>query len=173
MLIANRFHKSPISPNILVDEQNNIITDPQEIADIFQNKFKGIFSEPILNSSLDSSLETTSNLEIKITIPFPSFQITEQHVISAINEMKGTSSYAKQNIPVSVFKSCKRSLSKPLKLFIETSLNSGKIKFEYKYQTVIPIHKKGSKSKPENYRPVSMTLHEIKNHRTYPSQIHF
>ena len=42
-------------------------------------------------------------------------------------------------------------------LLFQTSLNQGKIPKDWKSAKVIPIFKKGDKSKPENYRPVSLT----------------
>lgn len=49
-----------------------------------------------------------------------------------------------------------------MKLFFEKSFASGKIPDIYKRQVIIPLHKKGTKTAPENYRPVSLTPHEIK-----------
>ena len=61
-----------------------------------------------------------------------------------------------------MLKECKYSLSKPLKMFWKISFNTGKIPAGYKNQTTIPLHKKGSKTYPQNFRPISLTSHIIK-----------
>ena len=124
---------------------------------MFQSFFKTTFSSPLSASCLDDFSD-----DYPVQIPFPSFQLSEQDIISAINDMKSTSSCLKTNIPALVFKKCKLSLATPLKLFWEKSLNTGKIPSSYKSQTIIPIHKKGSKLKANNFRPIVLTPHEIK-----------
>ena len=55
--------------------------------------------------------------------------------------MKGTSSCAKSDIPTKIFKECKYSLSIPLQLFWQKSLNSGQIPQGYKNQTTVHTQK--------------------------------
>ena len=76
--------------------------------------------------------------------------------------MKSSSSCPKQDIPAKVLKECKHSLSTPLKLFWNKSFIHGKIPQWYKTQIIIPLHKKGPKSKSNNYRPISLTSHVVK-----------
>ena len=61
-----------------------------------------------------------------------------------------------------ILKECKSVLSKPLFIIWRKSMDSGTIPKIHLQQTIIPIHKKDSKAKPENYRPVSLTSHLIK-----------
>jgi hypothetical protein len=76
--------------------------------------------------------------------------------------MKTSSSCPKYDIPSCVFKIYKDQLWIPLKLFFTLSFNSGQIPNQYKTQSIIPIHKKGPKTIPENFRPVTITPHTIK-----------
>merc|ERR1712015_203224 len=50
---VNRFKDSSRSPNLLVDEDNKTITDPQQISDLLQTQFKNVFSSPLSKSNLD------------------------------------------------------------------------------------------------------------------------
>ena len=56
-----------------------------------------------------------------------------------------------------------RELSVPLSILFNKSLELGKISLEWKNANVVAIFKNGTKSKPGNYRPVSLTvlLHRI------------
>ena len=92
----------------------------------------------------------------------PPFKISNYDICAAIDEMKSDASCNYQDIPAVVFKRCKSSLCRPLRLFFEKSFNDGQIPLIYKKQTVIPLHKKGPKTVPENFRPISLTSHVIK-----------
>ena len=156
---ANRFKTAPASPNVLVNKNNDTITDPGEIADMLQSQFESVFSTPFPVSYTDTY---NNGLATLCPTPLPFQKITNQDIISAINEIKSSSSVARSEIPARIFKECKFSLCKPLRIFWEKSLESGEIPISYKKQLIIPLHKKGSKTVPENFRPVSLTPHEIK-----------
>merc|ERR1711972_584068 len=53
-------------------------------------------------------------------------------------------------------------ISKPLALLLRKSIDEGKIPEIFKMAYVTPIHKGGSRQKPEQYRPVSLTSHVMK-----------
>ena len=55
------------------------------------------------------------------------------------------------------FKLCSKSLALPLKLLFDLTLLEGALPMEWKTAEVRPIYKKGDKSNPGNYRPVSLT----------------
>ena len=48
-------------------------------------------------------------------------------------------------------------ISKPLTIIFRSSLRNRELPDEWKYANVSSIHKKGSKTLPQNYRPVSLT----------------
>src|SRR5215813_148701 len=48
-------------------------------------------------------------------------------------------------------------MEKPLAEIFQLSVNSGMIPRDWKDASVSPLFKKGNKSEPENYRPVSLT----------------
>ena len=56
-----------------------------------------------------------------------------------------------------IIKECKIVLLKPLKTIFEKSVNECKIPGIWKLGSVTAIFKSGSKLKPENYRPISLT----------------
>ena len=54
-------------------------------------------------------------------------------------------------------KECANEIAPALKLIFEKSLSSGIVPTDWRRANVSPLFKKGSKFKPENYRPVSLT----------------
>ena len=122
-----------------------------------QDHFKSVFSEP--NDDLLLNLKCPSP---EITQPLPDLNLTCQDFIEAINEMKAESSCPHSCIPAKVFKCCKLSLCKPLKIFWEKSFLLGTVPKSYKLQQIIPLHKKGPKSNSKNFRPISLTSHVVK-----------
>ena len=155
---AKRFKHVPSSPSLLVDNNDNTIVDPKLIADLLQDQFKQVFTNPIQSIKF----KTFINSNVNIKYPLPELKLTNADIIKAINEIKSTSSCASYDIPAKVLKECKTTLCTPIRLLWEKSFNTGQIPTFYKSQIIIPIHKKGPKTKPENFRPVSLTSHIIK-----------
>ena len=60
-------------------------------------------------------------------------------------------------IPSIVLRKCATHLSFPLMKLFRCSLQSGTLPQDWKNAVIIPIYKKGQRSAPNNYRPVSLT----------------
>ena len=155
---TKKHKQSPSSPSLLVDKNNNTITDDKAIADLLQSQFKSVFSSPI--TTTDYKKYFSGNLPVEC--PLSDLIVTDEDIVGAINEMKSSSSCPKQNIPARVFKECKFSLCTPLRIFWNKSFEQGVIPQCYKNQIIIPLYKKGPKSEASNFRPISLTPHEIK-----------
>ena len=48
-------------------------------------------------------------------------------------------------------------LAEPFSIVFRTSLSEGSLPTQWKVANVTPVFKKGDKSKPGNYRPISLT----------------
>ena len=88
--------------------------------------------------------------------------ITKLDIINAIGEMKENSSAGPDDIPSIFLIKTKESISGPLEYLMRKSLDEGIIPQVFKMAYITPIHKGGAKTKPEQYRPVSLTSHLIK-----------
>ena len=154
---ANKFKHTPFTPSLLLDKQDNEITDPKEIADALQDHFKSVFT-----ASNNLSENITDCINPEINFPLPDLIIENEDVIAAINEIKSSASSPPYDIPIKVLKECKKTLCLPIKLLWEKSFSLGVIPSIYKSQVIIPIHKKGPKTKVQNFRPISLTPHIIK-----------
>ena len=81
---------------------------------------------------------------------------------NAIDEINLSSSGPDFSLPAIVLKKCKRALAIPLQMIWKESLRTGIVPAFYKKQIVTPVYKKGSRTSAANYRPISLTAHEVK-----------
>ena len=143
--------------NLLIDSCGRVLTDPFEMANLFQKQFVSVFSDP--NSPLINDPDFTPPT---LNSPFEDLTFDTSDIEDAIDCIKPHSSCPDYEIPEIVLKKCKSKLSLPIKLIWERSLESCKVPSHYKFQQITPIHKKESKAYPCNYRPISLTSHVIK-----------
>jgi hypothetical protein len=83
--------------------------------------------------------------------------IMDNDIDFAVNQLKVGSAAGPDHVAPSIIKSCKAVLIKPLKIIFNQSLKTGTVPSDWKCADVTPIFKKGSRSDPLNYRPISLT----------------
>ena len=76
---------------------------------------------------------------------------------SALNNLNPNKSPGPDLIHPKLLKNSSKSLAKPLKILFDNTLLEGNIPSDWKIAEVRPIFKKGDKTQPGNYRPVSLT----------------
>merc|ERR1711867_251519 len=89
-------------------------------------------------------------------------EITEEEILKAIDDLEENSAAGPDGVPAILLKKVKEALAQPLALILRKSIDEGKIPDIFKLAYVTPIHKGGSRQKPEQYRPVSLTSHNVK-----------
>ena len=146
-----------ITGSQLFDCNDELVTESKQIADILQNQFVSVFSNP---ANTDKSIPPETQQRPTQTLSDFTFNI--DNIISAINEININSSYPDYSIPAPVLKHCKSQLANPLFLMWSESLKTGHVPSFYKRQVVVPVYKKGSRATASNYRPISLTAHEVK-----------
>ena len=147
-------YKSPIGP--LADDEGELHSDPTTMANLLQSQYIKAFSNP------DNVDPDNININEKTQNILEDMDVTEQDVIKAIEDMQSSSAPGPDKFPSILLKECKEILAPPIALLWQTSLEHGEIADMFKEQSITPIYKKGSKSVPANYRPVSLTSHLIK-----------
>ena len=145
--------KCKIGP--LKDKNGKLTSKPKDMADLLQQQYKKVFSNP--ETKTDFTSESDSQLP-----GIDNIDLCEEDFITAINLIPSNSASGPDKFPILLLKECKRELSKPLCLIWKRSLETGEIPSKYLQQTIVPIFKKGTKADPANYRPVSLTSHIIK-----------
>ena len=88
--------------------------------------------------------------------------IEEKDIRDAIDKLNTNSAQGPDGVPAILMIKTRDTIAVPLKIILRKSLDEGKIPDIFKLAYVTPIYKGGSKFKPENYRPVSLTSHIVK-----------
>ena len=84
--------------------------------------------------------------------------VTPKMVAKKIRDMKNNKSPGVDGIPPKLLLEVVEQMSIPLATVFNMSLEEGVVPLEWKETNIIPLLKKGSRNKSENYRPVSLTL---------------
>ena len=153
---AKRKCKTCCSVGPLLDKVGKLHSDSEKVADLLQDQYLKVFSDPrvVTNAYIPANAENTPELS--------DINFSEQDIMNAIDLIPINAAAGPDKFPAIILKECKEQLTKPLYIIWRSSLNTGQIPSVYLQQTIVPIFKKGSKSNPENYRPVSLTSHIIK-----------
>ncbi|CAL4244482.1 unnamed protein product [Meganyctiphanes norvegica] len=83
--------------------------------------------------------------------------ITPEMVEKKLEKLNINKSCGPDEIHPHVLQKTAKAMSKPLAIIFQKSLDEGICPKEWKCANVTPIHKKGDRTEPSNYRPVSLT----------------
>ena len=129
--------KIPLIPPILVNDQ--LVTNLLEKANLF-NDFCIQQCNTIEN---DSTLPNDLNFETAERIS--SFDISKDKITKVIKSLDPNKAHGHDGISIRMLKLCASSISKPLFLLFEHSLENECFPNEWKKANIVPIHKKGNK----------------------------
>ena len=93
-------------------------------------------------------LSTTSSIE-KLTFK-------PKEVKRHLHNLQPDKATGPDNIPAKVLRECSAELATPLSTLFQLCFNQGVFPSKWKSASVIPIHKRDSKSDPPMYRPISL-----------------
>jgi Reverse transcriptase (RNA-dependent DNA polymerase) len=116
----------------------------------------------ILNAFFTSvfTKEDTRNIprkEKETEVSLSDIEIIRGNIERKLNKLKNDSAPGPDGISPRLLKEVKREISEPLYIKFRRSLDTGMIPADWRTANLCPIYKKGSKSEPGNYRPVSLT----------------
>ena len=141
--------KSTIGP--LLSAEGEIVTDERETADILNDYFASVFTVE------EDRGEEATPYQMTVAAQLFLVDIIEEDVMRVIDKLKICKSPGPDKIYPRILKEVKEAISKPLCAIFNLSLRTGKVVSEWKLANVTPLFKKGDKSNPGNYRPISLT----------------
>ena len=142
----HRFH-APVGP--LLNPSNGQYTDdPKECANLIAESYSKIFT--IENEILPVVTETTKT-SLTTVLFHPAL------LQRCLKRMRNLSSPGLDGITYLLLKRGGLFLLQQLSVFFQYCLDNCKTPEQWKMASIIPIFKKGNRSSPENYRPVSLT----------------
>ena len=83
--------------------------------------------------------------------------ITNDGIFALLLNLKFHKASGPDGIPASLLKNLAKTLAPPLTIIFRASLSQSTIPSQWKIANIVPIFKKGNRSNPGNYRPVSLT----------------
>jgi hypothetical protein len=138
--------KSTINSLII---NNQEITTRTDIANALNNQFKSVFVNDAQSETPNFSQRTQTRIE--------SMLISETLVKEELMKLQTNKSCGIDGLHPAILKQCALSLAKPLSLIFKQSFDTSKLPSTWLQANVTPLHKKGDKQDPANYRPISLT----------------
>ena len=143
--------KDTVGP--LKDPDGRIINDDNKTATIFNEYFTSVFTQEVL----DNLPEPRNIFQGEHEEMLHSVELLPENVLKKLNNIKPEKAPGVDNIYPVVLKELSQVISNPLSQLFTRSLNEREVPDDWKLANVTPIFKKGTKSVPKNYRPVSLT----------------
>ena len=141
----NTYHNSDLA--------GNIISQGFLMAEDLNGYFSSVFTEEDISSLpvADAKFQGAKSDYLGPLV------VTPELVAKKIKAMKDNKSPGVDGIPPKLLMETVEQISIPLARVFNLSLKEGVVPFEWKEANIIPLFKKGSRNKSENYRPVSLT----------------
>lgn len=134
----------------LLDDKGNTISDDGAKANVLNNYFSTVFTVEESTSLPDMDIRLFSSQMTEVNF-------TQEDVRKKLNELNQSKSAGPDGIHPRILKELSKELCLPLFLCFRASLLQGIVPEQWKTARVTALHKKGSKSDPRNYRPISLT----------------
>ena len=128
-----------------------LASNDQEAAELFNEFFQSVF--------IDEGQEELPDFadQVEPDCILQNIQLTPTEVLQELVELDKNKAAGPDGIPAMVLRRCANQLAGPLTHLFQKTLETGRLPKDWKHAKITPIFKKGSKKKPENYRPISLT----------------
>ena len=144
--------KSAVSQ--LEKADGSLTTNNEEAVEVLNSFFKSVFT--------NEDPSTVPCFYTRVGSVLSDICITEAEVYDKLSALNPNKAPGPDHLHPLLLKNCASSLARPLFLLFVQSLGSGQLPQEWKQANVTPIFKKGSRTKANNYRPVSLTSQVVK-----------
>ena len=137
----------------LKDNAGNIISDSKVTANLLNSYFSSVFT----NEDLSVIPNPISNFDFANSEILAELYIDENLVIEKLAKLNTNKSQGPDELNPKLLFELRDEICEPLTSLFNVSIQTGEIPQDWRDAVVAPLHKKGSRNKPENYRPVSLT----------------
>lgn len=148
----NTSHTNTLKETIEIIKKDDIlISKPHDIATEINNFFININNN--INNNSDSLYKPLSQPNMNSIFLAPVTISETRNIVRGLKNKKSTGS---DNIPIMLIKSSINAIEEPLTYILNLTLETGIFPDDLKKGLVKPLHKKGSKSDMNNYRPIAL-----------------
>ena len=124
-------------------------SEPRDKAEALNKQFSSVFTS--------DKLKDPPDLGASPYAPMPQIQVSENGVASLLRKLNPRKACGADNIPAIFLQTCASEIAPMLTFIMQQSLDSKTVPSDWKTALVSPVFKKGDRSNPENYRPISLT----------------
>ena len=137
----------------LDNNSRNLISDGFQMAEVLNENFSSVFTTEEISSLPVPFTKSEGNTSEHLGQLFG----TPEMIAKKIKKMKDNKSPGVDGIPPKLLKEIVEQINIPLAKVFILSLEEGIVPSERKEANITPLFKKGSRNKPDNHRPVSLT----------------
>lgn len=132
---------------------NEIANTGEGLCELFSKFFISNFLQPTSNTASTSASYRVHRSDN--TVGIGSIEISLEALEKSLKSLDINKSAGSDDLPPLFIVKCSQSLTLPLGMIFSRSVEEGVVPTVWKSALVSPVHKKGSKSQVENYRPIS------------------
>ena len=146
---SSKGYRSPIPPLYV---KGSTVSDDSDKAEILNNHFCSVFTdEDVSNlSNLKSSLSYHPTI-------IDAISVSPADVLHELKSLRADKACGPDSIPAYLLKQGAEELCVSLSRLFQHSVASGSLPKDWTVANVVPVHKRGDRSDPNNYRPISLT----------------
>ena len=134
---------------LTITDEGITYDNEKDMSEVLNRKFQSVFTiEPNFDGKQDTPVPKQKLGKIKLT---------RKRVQEALKNLDKMKAKGPDEVSPWVLKECAEELSLPIFMIFSNSLEQGKLPDIWKSANITPIFKKGNRSNPLNYRPVSLT----------------
>ena len=137
----------------LKDSAGNVTDDDCKMCNVLNSFFDSVFTK----ENIESIPAVTHVFNCEHSQKLSNIIVTSDDVLNTITKLKDGKAPGNDGLTTEFLKRLASEISEPLTMIYNKSLLEGVVPYERKQANVTSLFKKGSKSEPGNYRPVSLT----------------
>ena len=148
--------RNSVRPTIgpLLSSSGEKLSLPEEISEEMNVYFSSVFTKEDLSSVPDIQTNcTVAQNQLRLD----NIVIDEKMVMDKLTRLRSDKATGADSISPRLLVEISKEICHPLTIIFNKSLKESRVPSDWKEANVCPIFKKGSRSQPGNYRPVSLT----------------